>query len=105
MKNAETTEAEGASCEIPPEVKGQAGCGLRSGHDESGAQKRRKPPQKEVEVEAGCCKDDVDAVADLALEVVAVDAMLGLEVADPRLDGGTPYISRLMGRSSAGPGR
>jgi hypothetical protein len=41
-----------------------------------------------VEVEAGGGEDRVDAVAFLALEVVAVHSMVGLEVADHRLDGG-----------------
>ena len=49
---------------------------------------RRQPPQEEVEVEVGGGEDGVDAVAVLALEVVAVHSMVGLEVADHRLDGG-----------------
>ena len=49
---------------------------------QEGAQERRQPPQEEVEVEAGGGEDGVDAVAVLGLEVVAVHAMVGLEVAD-----------------------
>jgi hypothetical protein len=59
------------------------------GCEENGAQKRREPPQEEVEVEAGGSEDGIDAVAVLANEEVAVHAMVGLEVADHRLDGGS----------------
>src|SRR5207237_4293062 len=38
---------------------------------------------------AGCCEDGVDAVAEAALEVVAVHAVLGLDVADDGLDSRT----------------
>ena len=66
------------------------------GGQENGPQKRGEPPQEEVEVETGGGEDGVDAVAVLALEVVAVHAMVGLEVADHRLDGGAAFISRLI---------
>lgn len=38
---------------------------------------------------SGCCEDGVDAVAEAALEVVAVHAVLGLDVADDGLDSRT----------------
>lgn len=41
-----------------------------------------------MEVPTGGCEDGVDSVAVAALEVVAVHAVLGLEVVDDRLDGG-----------------
>jgi hypothetical protein len=39
-------------------------------------------------------EDGVDAVAVLALEVIAAHSMVGLEVADHRLDGGAALHSR-----------
>jgi hypothetical protein len=39
-------------------------------------------------------EDGVDAVAVLALQVIAVHSMVGLEVADHRLDGGAALHSR-----------
>jgi hypothetical protein len=53
------------------------------GGRENGAQQRRQ-----VEVETNGGEDGVDAVAVLALEVVALHSMVGLEVTDHRLDGG-----------------
>ena len=65
------------------------------GGREKGAQERRQPPQEEVEVEAGGGEDGVDAVAVLALEVVAVPSMVGLDVTDDRLGGGRGRSSRV----------
>jgi hypothetical protein len=68
------------------------------GGQEKGAQQRRQPPQEEVEVEAGGGEDGVDTVAVPALEVVAVHAMVGLDVADRWLDGGATLHLAFEGR-------
>lgn len=53
------------------------------------AQECCEPSQEQTEVVAGCCEDGVDAVAEAALEVVAVHAVLGIDVADDGLDSRT----------------
>jgi len=53
-----------------------------------GAQNPLEPAQQQVEVEAGGGEDGVDAVAIAALEIIAAHAVLGLEMADHRLDRG-----------------
>ena len=61
---------------------------------ELGAQERLKPSQEQFEVVARGGEDGVGAVAFAALEVVAAHAVLGLEVADHRLDGGAaPHLA------------
>ena len=45
-----------------------------------------EPSQEQAEVVAGSGKDSVDAVAEAPLEIVAVHAVLGLDVADDGLD-------------------
>lgn len=52
-------------------------------------QKLCKPSEEEAEVVAGRGEDGVDAVAVTAFEVIAAKSVLGLEMADDRLDGGS----------------
>ena len=56
---------------------------------DDGTQEFCEPPQEQAEVEAGRGEDGVDAVADAAFEIVAVHAVLGLDVADDGLDSRT----------------
>ena len=56
-----------------------------------------QPAQKEGEVVAGGGEDDVSAVAAAAVEVIAADAVLGLHLADDRLDGGAAFHLAAMG--------
>ena len=55
---------------------------------DEGTQKRLEPAQEQAEVIAGSREDGIDAVAVAALEVIAIHAVLGLDVADDGLDGG-----------------
>lgn len=55
---------------------------------DQGAKKRLRPPQEEVEVIVGGGEDDVGAVSMVALELVAVHAVLGLDVANHQFDRG-----------------
>ena len=55
---------------------------------DQGTKKRLQPSQEQVEVIPGGGEDGICAVAFVALEVVAVHAVLGLDVADHRLDRG-----------------
>jgi hypothetical protein len=52
---------------------------------DQGAQKPRQPAHEEAEVVSGGGEDGVDAVAVASLEIVAAEAVLGLEMADDRL--------------------
>ena len=56
-------------------------------HGDQGMQKRLQPSQEEAEFVPGGGEDGVDAVAVASLEVVAAQAVLGLEMADDWLDG------------------
>ena len=56
---------------------------------DDGTQEFCEPPQEQAEVVAGRGEDGVDAVADAAFEIVAVHAVLGLDVADDGLDSRT----------------
>src|SRR5215831_12277737 len=57
-------------------------------------QKCLEPAEEEAEVVASSGEDGVAAVAVGALEVIAAHAVLGLEVADHRLDGGAaPHLA------------
>jgi hypothetical protein len=58
-------------------------------HGDQGTQKPLQPAQEEAEVISGGGEDGVDAVAVAPLEVVAAEAVFGLEMADGRLDGGS----------------
>lgn len=49
---------------------------------DQGTQKLCKPTQEQAEVVAGGGEDGIDAVAVTALEMIAVHAVLGLEVTD-----------------------
>src|SRR5215831_5215211 len=63
-------------------------------HDErleQGTQKPRQPAQEKSEVVAGGGEHGVDAVAVTALEMIAAHTVLGLHVADDRLDRGTTF--------------
>ena len=52
------------------------------------------PHARKAEIVAGGGENGVGAVAVAALEVIAVRAMLGLDVADHRLDGGwAPHLA------------
>src|SRR6201989_70854 len=62
--------------------------GFGEGPDD-GTQEFCEPPQEQAEVVAGRGEDGVDAVADAAFEIVAVHAVLGLDVADDGLDSRT----------------
>src|SRR6478736_9507678 len=53
---------------------------------DDGTQEFCEPPQEQAEVIAGCGEDGVDAVADAAFEIVALHAVLGLDVTDDGLD-------------------
>src|SRR5712671_3530929 len=53
---------------------------------DDGTQEFCEPPQEQAEVVAGRGEDGVDAVACAAFEIVAVHAVLGLDVADDGLD-------------------
>src|SRR5215467_13819229 len=63
-------------------------CGERL---EEGAQKPRQPAQEKSEVVAGGGEHGIDAVAVTALEMIAAHTVLGLHVADDRLDRGTTF--------------
>ena len=52
------------------------------------AQEKPQPVEEEAEVVAGGSKDGVDGVAAAEGEIVAIHAVLVLDVADDRLDGG-----------------
>src|ERR1700752_2045150 len=56
---------------------------------DDGTQECCEPSQEQAEVVAGRGEDGVDAVADAAFEIVAVHAVLGLDVADDGLDSRT----------------
>src|SRR3954468_4492549 len=56
---------------------------------DDGTQEFCEPPQEQAEVIAGRGEDGVDAVADAGFEIVAVHAVLGLDVADDGLDSRT----------------
>src|SRR5262249_21433977 len=58
-------------------------------HPHQGAQKPLEPAQEQTEVVASRGEHGVDAVAVAAFEVVAAHPVLGLEVANDRLDRGT----------------
>jgi hypothetical protein len=58
---------------------------------EGGAQKRRQPAQQEGEIIAGGGEHGVGAIAVKALEVIAVQSVLGLQMADDRLDCGAAF--------------
>ncbi len=61
---------------------------------DQGAQKGFEPSEEKAEIVAGGGENGVGAVAVAALEVIAVRAMLGLDVADHRLDGGwAPHLA------------
>lgn len=64
-------------------------------------QKLRQPAQEQGEVEAGGGQHGIDAIAGMALEVIAVHAMLGLDVADDWLDGGAALHFALDGLGGA----
>src|ERR1700759_4103989 len=69
---------------------------------DNGTQEFCEPPQQQAEVVAGRGQDGVDAVADAAFEVVAVHAVLGLDVADAGLDGRTTlHLAPDGGRDAA----
>jgi len=57
---------------------------------EEGTPKPPEPAQEKAEVVAGGGEHGVDGVAVAALEIVAIHAVLGLNVTDHRLDGGSP---------------
>src|SRR3546814_17335266 len=58
---------------------------------EQGTQECFQPADEEAEVVAGGGEDGVGVVAVAALEIVALHAVLGLDVADDGLDGGAPF--------------
>src|SRR3546814_11743027 len=58
---------------------------------EQGTQECFQPADEEAEVVAGGGEDGVGVVAVAALEIVALHAVLGLEVADDGLVGGEPF--------------
>ena len=58
---------------------------------DQGAQEPLQPAQEETEVVSGGGEDGVDAVAVASLEIIAAEAVLGLEMADDRLDGGAAF--------------
>ena len=61
---------------------------------DQGAQKGFEPSEEKAEIVAGGGENGVGAVAVAALEVIAVRAMLGLDVADHRLDRGwAPHLA------------
>jgi hypothetical protein len=62
--------------------------GVADEHRDQGTQKRGKPAEQQGEVVAGCGKDGVDAVAVAAFDIIAVHAVLGLDMADDWLHGG-----------------
>src|SRR5215472_1646905 len=80
------------------------GVGVRSvgeRHD-AGTQKLCQPAEQQAEVVAGGGKDGVDAVALGSLEQVAAHAVLGLEMADNRLDGSAaPHLAADPGADPA----
>src|SRR5437763_3078104 len=53
---------------------------------EQGAQKPSQPAQEEAEVVAGGGEHGIDAVAVASLEIIAAHSVLGLDMADDRLD-------------------
>jgi hypothetical protein len=61
-----------------------------------GTQKPLQPAQEEAEVVAGGGEHGVDAVAVASLEIIAVHAVLGLEVVDHWLDRGAPLLLSMM---------
>src|SRR3546814_19559391 len=58
---------------------------------EQGTQECFQPADEEAEVVAGGGEDGVGVVAVAALEIVALHAVLGLDVADDGLDSGAPF--------------
>src|SRR3546814_5388836 len=58
---------------------------------EQGTQECFQPADEEAEVVAGGGEDGVGVVAVAALEIVALHAVHGLDVADDGLDGGAPF--------------
>ena len=58
---------------------------------DQGTQKLCQPAQEEAEVVTGGGEDGIDAVALTALEMVAVRAVFGFEMADDRLDRGSAF--------------
>ena len=69
---------------------------------DDGSQEFCEPSQEQTEVVAGRGQDGVDAVADAALEIVAVHAVLGLDVADDGLDSRTTlHLASDGGRDAA----
>jgi hypothetical protein len=69
---------------------------------DDGTQEFCEPPQEQAEVVAGRGEDGVDAVADAAFEIVAVHAVLGLDVADDGLDSRTTlHLAPDGGRDAA----
>jgi hypothetical protein len=81
----------------PADLSVLGGAGGEAEHQHQCAQKPLEPSQQQVEVEAGGGEHGVDAVAFAALEVIAVHAVLGLEVTDHRLDrAARRFISRRM---------
>jgi len=59
--------------------------GLEEGSDDD-TQELCEPSQQQTEVIAGGGENSVDAVAEASLEIISVHAVLGLDVADDRLD-------------------
>ena len=53
-------------------------------------QQNLEPPDQEAEVVADGGEYGVDGVAGAVSEIIAAHAVLGLEMADDRLDGGPP---------------
>src|SRR5882724_4418681 len=77
--------------------------GAESGQDL--AQQNPQPADEAAEVVAGGGQDDVVGIAAPEPEIVAAHAMLGLEMADDRLDGGpaAEFILRIGGHVSKVP--
>ena len=69
---------------------------------DAGTQKVCQPAEQQAEVVAGSGKDGVDAVSLGSLEIVAAHAVLGLEMADDRLDGSAaPHLAANRGGDPA----
>ena len=64
--------------------------GLDEGSDDD-TQEFCKPSQEQAEVVACGGEDSVDAVAEASLKIVPFHTVLGLDVADDRLDCGAPF--------------
>ena len=62
---------------------------VRASSPDKGTQELGQPAQEQAEVVAGSGEHGVDAIALGALEIVTAHAVLGLEMADDRLDGGS----------------